>query len=92
MIMDSGGRSISVRPGELFNVAVVALSQSGSPVPTTIFNQNRYEIDQCRLSPSSQFITGACCDLYPFNYIVLPPLIDNSSYFHGVFVRALLKV
>ena len=53
-------RYISLRPGEQFNVELVALGQTGFPVPTTIFNENSYEIS---LFPSSQSITGACYNL-----------------------------
>ena len=53
-------RPISLRPGEQFNVEVVALGQTGFPVPTTIFNENSYEIS---LLPPSQPITGACYNL-----------------------------
>ena len=56
-------RFINLRPGEKFNIEVVALGQTGFPVPTTIFNRNRYDTDQYRLLPSSQPITGACCNL-----------------------------
>jgi hypothetical protein len=61
VVMDNY-RSISPHPGEQFNITVVALGQTGSPVPTTIFSENvyNYEIGQYRLSPSSQSITGAC--------------------------------
>ena len=37
VIMDSYG-SISLHPGEQFNIEVVALGQTGFSVPTTIFN------------------------------------------------------
>jgi predicted outer membrane repeat protein len=69
IIMDTAaGRlvfSISAHPGEQFNVAVVALDQTGSPVSTTIINKNNYEFqnDQYRLFPSVQSITGACHNL-----------------------------
>ena len=53
-------RYISLYPGEQFNVELVALGQTGFPVPTTIFNENSYEIS---LFPSSQSITGACYNL-----------------------------
>ena len=63
IIMDSY-RSFSLHPGEYFNVEVVALDQTGFPVPATIFNKNEYNTDQYfLLLPSSQPITDACCNL-----------------------------
>ena len=53
----------TVHPGEHFNVTVVALGQSGSPVPTKIINKNVYATDEYSLFPSGQFITGACRNL-----------------------------
>ena len=76
-------RSISLRPGEEFNVEVVALGQIGFPVPTTIFNKNEYDTDQYSLLlPSSQPITGAYCIIVtnPFSLIMATPLMDLSSY------------
>ena len=50
-------------PGEQFNITVVALDQVGSPVPATIFNENKRERidkdDDYRLSPSRHLITSA---------------------------------
>ena len=66
IIMDSYGDYISLYPGEQFNIEVVASGQTGFPVPTTIFNENKYYYNTDQyflLLPSSQPITGACCNL-----------------------------
>ena len=62
IIMNSS-RSIRAHLGEQFDVSVVALDQSGSPVPTKIFNKNKYEDDQYHLFPFVHFIPGACHNL-----------------------------
>ena len=91
IIMNCSSMSISLHPGEQFNVAVVALGQTSFPVPTIIFN-NRYETDQYRLSPSSRPITVPVV-IYPFNYIrLLITLLHNSSYIRRIHVRVYLMV
>ena len=58
--------SISVYPGEQFNVTVAALDQSGSPVPTTVYSENHYTGDRYRLSPSGQSIQSHSCTTISF--------------------------
>ena len=86
-------RTISLRPGEYFNVEVVALGQTGFPVPTTIVSKNRYDTDQYSLLlPSSQPITSACCNLsFQLDYgnttygsLQLYPLSSCRSLIYGL--------
>ena len=97
IIINGSSSMISVHPGEQFNVSVVALSQFGFPVPTTIFNENIYEIYQCRLSPSSQFITGACCNLSfqlycnTSGYFKLYPQNPCQSLIDGLTLEIIIK-
>ena len=52
---------IKIHPGERFTVMVIALGQTDSPVPTTVFSQNQFSGDQCYLGPSShQILNGSC--------------------------------
>ena len=77
IIIDSD-RSISLHPGEQFNVAVVALDQSGSPVPTIIFSKNKNEADKYCLFPSGQSIAGACHNL---SFQLYSSTNDTHGYF-----------
>ena len=89
-------RSISLRPGEEFNVEVVALGQTGFPVPTIIFNKNEYDTDQYSLPlPSSQPITCAYCNQsFQLDYgnttygsVKLYPLNPCQSIIDGLTLR-----
>ena len=77
-IIMSSSRSIRAHLGEKFNVAVVALDQSGSPVPATIFNKNKYETYEYRLFPSDHFIAGACHNL---SFQLYSTTNDTDGYF-----------
>ena len=53
-----------LHPGEQFTISVTALGQTGSPVPTTIFNRNEFASDKCYLAPSSRQIhSGSCTNI-----------------------------
>ena len=61
---------INLYPGEQFSIRVIALGQSGSPVPTTVFNQNQYPGDECYIiSPSSHPIYNGSCTNITFKVI-----------------------
>ena len=69
IIADGNTLDTRVIPGEEFNITVVALDQSGCPVPATIFSENQYtesdhEVELKRyhhLSPPSQSISDGSC-------------------------------
>ena len=71
-------RSIRAHLGEKFNVAVVALDQSGSPVPATIFNKIKYGTYEYRLFPSGHYIAGACHNL---SFQLYSTTNDTDGYF-----------
>jgi predicted outer membrane repeat protein len=66
--LDDRTLDLYIYPGEEFNISVTALDQIGSPVPTTVFIEKKYdnyhylqlkdEGDNYHLSPSRQSING----------------------------------
>ena len=56
---------LNAYPGEKFNISLVALDQTNSPVPTTVFIEKQYYyaqlVDEYRLSPSRQSTNGHFC-------------------------------
>ena len=71
--------TISVHPGEQFNVTVAVLDQSSSPVPTTIYGENHYTDDSYRLSPSGQAIQSHSCTNISFT--LYSRYEDSSGFF-----------
>ena len=93
-------RSISLYPGEQFNIEVVALGQTGFPEPTTVINKNTYNTNQYYLLlPSSQPIIGACCNLsfrlvygnFTHGSVNLYPLSSCQSLFDGLTLEIIIE-
>ena len=55
---------MSLHPGELFNISIIALDQSGSPASATINYKNWYTYYKHRLNPSHQIIPASCTNSY----------------------------
>ena len=53
---------VHVYPGEQFTIPLVALGQTNSPVPTTLFSINMYG-DNYRLSPPTQGMNSSCTNV-----------------------------
>ena len=51
---------VHVYPGEQFNITLVALGQTNSPVPTTLYSIDMYGGDRYHLSPPTQGMTSSC--------------------------------
>ena len=56
--------TLSVHPGQQFNITITALGQAGFPVPSELLSEHRYTGDKYRLSPSNQYINGTCTNAY----------------------------
>ena len=69
--------NIKLHPGEQFTVSVIALGQTDSPVPTTVFSQNQYTGDQCYLGPSSHLILNSSCTNITFKLFTVE---ENSRH------------
>ena len=52
--------TLSVYPGQQFNITVIALGQAGFPVPSKLLSEQRYIDDEYRLSPSNHNINDTC--------------------------------
>jgi predicted outer membrane repeat protein len=65
--LDDQTLHLSVYPGEKFPISVIALDQTDSPVPATVYIEKRYnnddniQGDKYRLSPSRQSINDPFC-------------------------------
>jgi hypothetical protein len=73
--LDDHTLDLCIYPGEEFNISVIALDQIGSPVPTTVFIEKKYDYyaqlmvegDKYRLSPSRQSIKSHFCANLTYN-------------------------
>ena len=90
VIADGNTLDTRVIPGEEFNVTVIALDQSGFPVPATIFSENQYtgtesdhEVEYYRhLIPPSQSISDGSCTNITFKlYYSESVLKETYKYF-----------
>ena len=62
---DEGSDRVSkqVHPGQYFNISLIALGQTNSPVPTRVFWTRKYAHLQYYLNPSSQPIGSLCTSI-----------------------------
>ena len=72
---------INLYPGEQFSIRVIAFDQSGSPVPTIVFNENIYAKNGYHLSPPSSSIDDTCSNIS----FQLHSAISETSKSYGYF-------